>query len=56
MPFKYNESRRSHIKKQYSTNRNWSHYNDSLKSRGDMTIWLSHDVIDEWYVKDRINA
>ena len=27
---------------------NWSEYDRSLRSRGDLTIWLSEDVIDAW--------
>jgi len=54
MPFKYHRSHRRNIKKQSTFCRDWSHYNESLKKRGDMTIWLSPDVINEWYMKDRI--
>lgn len=32
----------------------WKNYNGSLKRRGDLTIWLSPDVIENWYEKDRI--
>jgi hypothetical protein len=45
---------RHHIKKQNTAGRDWSHYNESLKRRGDMTIWLSLDVITQWDEKDRI--
>jgi len=54
MPFKYHQSRRHHINKQFKTNRDWRHYNKSLTNRGNMTIWLSQDVIDQWYEKDRV--
>lgn len=54
MPFKYNESKRHHLKKQSTFNRDWSLYNKSLINRGDMTIWLSQGVINEWYEKVRI--
>ena len=54
MPFKYNQSRQHHIKKPVTYTQDWKHYNESLKKRGDITIWLSQDVINEWYVKDRI--
>ena len=54
MPYKYHDLRRHHIKKQPTFRRDWSQYSESLKDRGDMTIWLSHDVIDQWYEKDRV--
>jgi len=54
MPFKYNQSHRHHFKKQMTKFQDWKYYNQSLKKRGDMSIWLSHDVIDQWYVKDRV--
>ena len=54
MPYKYNQSRCHHIKKQPIFKRDWANYNESLKNRGDMTIWLSQDVIEQWYEKDRI--
>jgi hypothetical protein len=54
MPHKYNQTRRHYIKNQPTFNRSWSHYNESLKNRGDMTIWLSQDAIAQWYEKDRI--
>lgn len=54
MPFKYHQSHRQHVKKQFTVGRDWSNYNESLKNRGDMTIWLSQDVIEKWYEKDRI--
>ncbi len=28
---------------------NWSEYNDSLVNRGDITLWLSEDVLEKWY-------
>lgn len=28
--------------------RNWSKYNDSLVNRGDITLWFSDDLIENW--------
>jgi IS5 family transposase len=28
--------------------RNWAKYNDSLKQRGDITLWIAEDVIEAW--------
>lgn len=33
--------------------RDWSDYNKKMKMRGDMTIWLSPDVIEQWVIADR---
>jgi Transposase DDE domain len=29
--------------------RNWSEYTDSLKKRGDLTIWFSQEAVAKWY-------
>jgi len=33
---------------------NWSEYNDALRRRGDITVWLSEDAISQWYEQDRV--
>jgi len=35
-------------KEQYRVT-NWSSYNKSLVSRGDITIWFDEDSLSEWY-------
>ncbi len=35
--------------------RNWSDYNNSLKKRGKITIWLSDDVASSWYYEGEQN-
>jgi hypothetical protein len=30
--------------------RDWSNYNKKMKMRGDITIWLSPDVINQWTI------
>ena len=54
MPFKYNQSRQHHFEKHATRTQHWKKYNESLKRRGDITIWLSQDVIDQWYENNRI--
>lgn len=34
---------------------NWSQYNQSLKQRGSLEIWISKDTEDIWYEQDRVN-
>ena len=47
MPFKYNQSRQHRFKKHAVHTQDWRNYNESLKRCGDMTIWLSQDVVDQ---------
>ncbi len=54
MPYKYNQSHRHHIPKSASKTRDWPSYNKSLKRRGDITVWLSEDVIAQWYESERV--
>ena len=28
--------------------RNWSRYNESLKNRGKLSLWISEDAIEKW--------
>jgi len=28
--------------------RNWSQYNESLKKRGSLSLWVSEDLIEKW--------
>ena len=35
------------IKSRYKVT-NWREYNESLVSRGDITIWFSEDALDSW--------
>src|SRR5918997_4358 len=28
--------------------KNWHEYDQSLRARGDITVWISHDAIDAW--------
>ena len=44
MPHKFNDARRHKFKKKRYRISNWSEYNESLRQRGDVTIWLSLEV------------
>jgi hypothetical protein len=54
MPNKYPEKKGWDVPKQKYRVSNWSDYNESLRSRGDITVWLSDDAIENWYQKKRI--
>mgnify|MGYP002633688910 CR=1 FL=1 len=53
MPHKFNSSRRHKFDKKRYKVRNWAEYNESLRQRGDVTIWLSPDVEDGWHAERR---
>ena len=46
MPHKFNSSRRHKFDKKRYKVTNWREYNESLRQRGDVTIWLSPEVED----------
>jgi hypothetical protein len=45
MPHKFNECRRHKIPKQKFKVANWSDYNQSLRRRGDLTVWISDEAL-----------
>jgi len=49
MPYKHNESHGNKFKKAKYKVENWAEYNESLRTRGDITIWLSDDAIAQWH-------
>ncbi len=48
MPHKFNDARRHKFDKKRYRVRNWSAYNESLRQRGDLRIWVSEEVIELW--------
>jgi len=54
MPNKYPEKKGWHLRKQHYKVRNWPDYNNALRKRGDIELWISQEAIDNWYEKDRI--
>ena len=54
MPNKWLNDKGIEIKKQKHKVSNWSEYNTALKRRGDIDVWLSQDVIDNWCFDKRI--
>lgn len=54
MPNKYPVKKGWKVPKQKYKLKNWSAYNQALRLRGNITMWLSEEAIAQWYVKDRI--
>lgn len=48
MPYKFNDARRDKFPKAKYRVTNCSEYNESLRQRGDVTIWVSDDVVKKW--------
>lgn len=54
MPNKYPKKKGWNVPKQKYKLTNWAEYNEALRRRGDITVWLSEEAIDQWYEKDRV--
>jgi hypothetical protein len=50
MPYKLRNDRRHKFDKVRYKITNWSEYNEALKKRGSVTLWLSDEIIKAWYV------
>jgi hypothetical protein len=48
MPHKFNAARRDKIPKQKYRVTNWSEYNEGLRQRGDLTVWIDEDALGLW--------
>jgi hypothetical protein len=48
MPHKFNADRRDKIAKQKFQVTNWPAYNESLRQRGDLTVWVSEEALSLW--------
>ncbi len=44
MPHKFNTSRRHKFAKKKYRVTNWCGYNESLRNRGDLTVWITGDA------------
>ena len=53
MPHKFNDARRHKFEKKRYRVSNWSEYNESLRQRGDVTVWLSPEVEAAWLADRR---
>lgn len=53
MPNKYSQKKKWSLKKQHYKVINWSEYNESLRRRGAIDVWLSEDAIMNWVEEDQ---
>ena len=53
MLHKFNASRRHKFEKKRQKVTSWRVYNEGLRQRGDVTIWLSPEVEDKWLATKR---
>ncbi|WP_423064311.1 transposase [Candidiatus Paracoxiella cheracis] len=54
MPNKYPNKKGWTIPKQKYKVSNWREYNNALRNRANIEIWISDDIIHAWYEKDRV--
>ena len=54
MPNKYPNKKGWNIPKQKYKVNNWPEYNNNLRRRGAIEIWINDEVIDNWYEKERV--
>jgi hypothetical protein len=54
MPNKYPEKKGWNVPKQKYKLSNWPEYNESLRRRGSIDVWLSEAAISQWYEADRV--
>lgn len=45
-----NNAKKNNQKKKYRI-KNWSEYNEALKQRGSLIVWLDSQVLDKWYAE-----
>ena len=53
MPHKFNASRRHKFEKRRYRITNWPAYNENLRQRGDVTVWLSPEMAAAWRAERR---
>src|SRR4051812_20786027 len=53
LPFKLNQDRRHHIPEQKRKVTNWRDYDESLRRRGSLTVWLSGEAVEAWEAERR---
>ena len=56
MPYKASLTKRHHIKKHTYRQSNYSDYNNALKNRGRIDVWILDDVLDGSVAKFRLST
>jgi hypothetical protein len=56
MPHKFVADRRAKIPKQKHRVTNWCEYNEGLRRRGDLTVWISEEALAVWSAPPRTTA
>lgn len=56
MSHKFNAARRDKIPKKKYRVTNWSEYNEGLRQRGDLMVWIDEDALDLWSAPRRATA
>src|SRR5207248_9295735 len=54
MPNKYPKKKGWNVPKQKHKLQNWPDYNDALRQRGAIEIWISAEAINNWYEPNRV--
>lgn len=49
MPYKHSNSRRHKFKKMKFKVTNWAEYNEALRKRGDISVWMNEDAVINWH-------
>lgn len=55
MPHKFNAARRHKFTKRRYRVTNWAEYNESLRKRGDLTVWFTAEALDLWAAPRRVS-
>jgi len=55
MPHKFNAASRHKFEKKRYRVTNWASYNESLRQRGDLTVWIDTDALKLWTAPRRIS-
>ncbi|MCP4319951.1 MAG: IS5 family transposase [Hyphomicrobiales bacterium] len=55
MPHKFNAARRHKFAKKRYRVTNWAEYNESLRRRGDLTVWIDADALELWTAPRRVS-
>jgi hypothetical protein len=49
MPYKHTDPCRHTFKKMKYKVTNWAEYNEALRQRGDISVWMSEEAINNWH-------